>query len=151
MITKNFWTEERQQILVTLWKEGKSAREIAETLGEGITRNAVIGKANRMGLSQQQKKGQTTPTEPDKVLMPSAKQCQWPFGDPGEADFHFCGRPIQPGWPYCLEHCSLAYRSLNDKEEETEELNSADALAQTAAAANTASAKAKKNDAKKSS
>jgi GcrA cell cycle regulator len=34
-----------------MWKEGKSAAEIAKTLGKGVTRNAVIGKAHRMGLS----------------------------------------------------------------------------------------------------
>ncbi len=44
------WTKERTSLLEKLWTEGKSAAEIAKELG-GVTRNAVIGKAHRMGLS----------------------------------------------------------------------------------------------------
>ena len=45
------WTDERINLLKKMWKDGKSAAEIAKTLGKGVTRNAVIGKAHRMGLS----------------------------------------------------------------------------------------------------
>lgn len=44
------WTDERIATLKKMWKEGKSAADIAKTLGK-VTRNAVIGKAHRMGLS----------------------------------------------------------------------------------------------------
>lgn len=44
------WTDQRVAQLKKLWQQGKSASEIAETLG-GVTRNAVIGKAHRLGLS----------------------------------------------------------------------------------------------------
>ncbi len=44
------WTEERVNLLKQLWGTGKSASEIAEILG-GVSRNAVIGKAHRLGLS----------------------------------------------------------------------------------------------------
>ena len=44
------WTDERVEITKTLWKEGKSASQIAKYLG-GPTRNAVIGKMHRLGLS----------------------------------------------------------------------------------------------------
>ncbi|TQL16898.1 GcrA cell cycle regulator [Zymomonas mobilis] len=37
--------------------------------------------------------------------------CRWPMGHPGEPDFHFCGKPVNPGFPYCLEHCSVAYQA----------------------------------------
>jgi len=37
--------------------------------------------------------------------------CKWPIGHPGEPDFHFCGQPINPGFPYCLNHCSVAYQA----------------------------------------
>jgi GcrA cell cycle regulator len=37
--------------------------------------------------------------------------CKWPLGHPGEPDFHFCGNPVNPGFPYCLEHCSVAYQA----------------------------------------
>jgi len=39
------------------------------------------------------------------------KICKWPLGHPGEPDFHFCGKPINPGFPYCLDHCSVAYQA----------------------------------------
>jgi GcrA cell cycle regulator len=45
------WTDERIALLKKMWKEGKSAADIAKMLGKGVTRNAVIGKAHRMGLS----------------------------------------------------------------------------------------------------
>ena len=44
------WTEERIKELRQLWSEGQSASKIAEKLG-GVTRNAVIGKIHRLGLS----------------------------------------------------------------------------------------------------
>lgn len=45
------WTDERIALLKKMWKEGKSAADIAKTLGKGVTRNAVIGKAHRMNIS----------------------------------------------------------------------------------------------------
>ena len=44
------WTDERIKQLRQLWCEGQSASKIAEQLG-GVTRNAVIGKIHRLGLS----------------------------------------------------------------------------------------------------
>jgi GcrA cell cycle regulator len=37
--------------------------------------------------------------------------CKWPIGHPGEPDFHFCGRPSNPGFPYCVDHCGVAYQA----------------------------------------
>src|SRR5690349_6938838 len=37
--------------------------------------------------------------------------CKWPMGHPGEPDFHFCGAPANPGFPYCVEHCGVAYQA----------------------------------------
>ena len=45
------WTEEREQRLRKLWEKGYTASQIAEMLGEGTTRNAVIGKAHRLKLA----------------------------------------------------------------------------------------------------
>ncbi|MCL2385341.1 MAG: GcrA cell cycle regulator [Alphaproteobacteria bacterium] len=45
------WTNERIDLLQKLWLEGCSASRIASELGSGITRNAVIGKVYRLGLS----------------------------------------------------------------------------------------------------
>ena len=59
------WTDERVALLKKLWGEGKTAAEIAKELG-GVTRNAVIGKAHRLKLSnrvspiQQNKKTRCT-------------------------------------------------------------------------------------------
>jgi GcrA cell cycle regulator len=44
------WTDERVDVLKSMWGEGKSASQIAKELG-GVTRNAVIGKVHRLGLS----------------------------------------------------------------------------------------------------
>jgi GcrA cell cycle regulator len=44
------WTNERVEILTKMWAEGNSASQIAKELG-GVTRNAVIGKVHRLGLS----------------------------------------------------------------------------------------------------
>ncbi len=45
------WTEERVELLKKLWGEGLSASQIAAQIGGGVTRNAVIGKVHRLGLS----------------------------------------------------------------------------------------------------
>jgi len=37
--------------------------------------------------------------------------CRWPMGHPGESDFHFCGRDANPGYPYCVDHCGVAYQA----------------------------------------
>jgi GcrA cell cycle regulator len=44
------WTDERVETLKRMWQEGQSASQIAKELG-GVTRNAVIGKVHRLGLS----------------------------------------------------------------------------------------------------
>ncbi len=44
------WTDERVELLKKMWNEGHSASTIAKELG-GVTRNAVIGKVHRLGLS----------------------------------------------------------------------------------------------------
>jgi len=37
--------------------------------------------------------------------------CRWPMGHPGEPDFHFCGQQSNPGYPYCVDHCGVAYQA----------------------------------------
>ena len=44
------WNDERVELLKKMWNEGQSASQIAKELG-GVTRNAVIGKVHRLGLS----------------------------------------------------------------------------------------------------
>ena len=52
------WTEERVETLKRMWGEGQSASQIAKELG-GVTRNAVIGKVHRLGLSNRNGGGGT--------------------------------------------------------------------------------------------
>ena len=197
------WTDERIEKLTKMWEGGSTASQIAEELG-GVSRNAVIGKAHRLGL-----KARPSPVKPnDKeaaapapktpkaeaaarsapaprqaapvrpaVAAPSAapaagtapvatptpgprivsvgpggflrqgpgdqqapippapprrlvpakpsaeiaekisllelndRICRWPMGHPGEADFHFCGEKVNPGFPYCVPHCGRAYQA----------------------------------------
>ena len=57
------WTEERVATLKKLWLDGLSASQIAKQLG-GVTRNAVIGKVHRLGLS-----GRATPSQPARTTF----------------------------------------------------------------------------------
>ena len=54
------WTDERVELLKKLWAEGLSAAQIANKIGN-VTRNAVIGKVHRLGLS-----GRATPAKPQR-------------------------------------------------------------------------------------
>lgn len=62
------WSEERVAKLKALWGEGRTASQIAVLLGD-VTRNAVIGKAHRLGL-----KGRPSPIRKDKIAAPAPKQ-----------------------------------------------------------------------------
>ena len=208
------WTEERIATLKKMWESGSTASQIADELG-GVSRNAVIGKAHRLGLkarpspvkpnekvvakpapaSKPRPKAEkpaakpaaaaperkaaadngaasraerpatgnlATPSQPlpnksadvsrivsvgpggflrqgpgdqqapippapPRRLVPAKpsaeiadktslldlndKVCRWPMGHPGEADFHFCGEQVNPGFPYCIEHCGRAYQA----------------------------------------
>lgn len=144
------WTDARIDLLRSSWEKGLTASQIAETLGEGVSRNAVIGKAHRLGLQARpspvkggevavaavlaesvanpvkpvaearpvpvpvvRKPRPVVSTKPAKttLLDLSEKVCKWPIGHPGDADFHFCGKPSATGFPYCMEHCAVAYQA----------------------------------------
>ena len=198
------WTDERIDRLKAMWANGATASQIADELG-GVSRNAVIGKAHRLGLEQRPspvKPGEEKPhaaapapastaapkparaetppraasslaaaqtipgaaahvmqparpgaTEvqyrsigpggfirqgpgeqqapippaPPRRLVPAKPSpevadktglldlndriCKWPMGHPGEPDFHFCGQAANPGFPYCVQHCGVAYQA----------------------------------------
>src|SRR5579863_2741845 len=57
------WTDDRVELLKKLWLDGLSASQIAKQLG-GVTRNAVIGKVHRLGLS-----GRATPSQPSRTVF----------------------------------------------------------------------------------
>jgi len=138
------WTDERVELLRRLWGEGRTAAEIARELGD-VTRNAVIGKAHRLKLSnrvspiqQNTKKSTTTkaisspgikPSVAAKAMVNTAMSntggvsmaelkdimCKWPIGDPRDSDFHFCGAEGVPGLPYCTDHAKIAYQAASRK------------------------------------
>ena len=128
----NAWTDERLEQLRKLWDDGLSISQIGEALG--VSRNAIAGKAHRMGLPKRPspiskvtaevKKPATAkpPDEPEKMplrralrnLSWSRSKCCWPFGDPKKTGFYFCGARVVPGKPYCLEHCEEAYTTSRD-------------------------------------
>ena len=60
------WTDERVETLKKLWQDGHSASQIAKQLG-GVTRNAVIGKVHRLGLS-----GRAAPSSPARPMYKPA-------------------------------------------------------------------------------
>ncbi|MFO1259862.1 MAG: GcrA family cell cycle regulator [Sphingomonadaceae bacterium] len=199
------WTDERIDQLKAMWEKGMTASQIADELG-GVSRNAVIGKAHRLGLQSRPspvkanetprrkpvpKKPEVSASEPRSTIAPAReysaaapsttasassapqpqaaqpapppqprivsigpggfmrqgpgdqqapippapprrlvpakpspeiadktslldlteKICKWPMGHPGEPDFHFCGEKVNPGFPYCVEHCGRAYQA----------------------------------------
>jgi GcrA cell cycle regulator len=198
------WTDERIATLTKMWEGGATASQIADELG-GVSRNAVIGKAHRLGLKSRpspvkanepkpaakpepeakpvaarpkprpaapqpadepeetpRAAAAATPSQPlpnpsqnmprvvsvgpggflrqgpgdqqapippapPRRLVPAKpspyiagktslldlndRVCRWPMGHPGEADFHFCGEKVNPGFPYCVEHCGRAYQA----------------------------------------
>ncbi|MBX9795695.1 GcrA family cell cycle regulator, partial [Sphingomonas sp.] len=64
------WTDERIETLKAMWEKGLTASQIAETLG-GVSRNAVIGKAHRLGL--QSRPSPVKPNDPEaKAAAPAA-------------------------------------------------------------------------------
>jgi len=131
---ENFWTDERVKILTNMWNEGKTASDIVDALGEGVTRNAVIGKANRIGLEKRPspikntdatkkrtstKKSATKETVKEEksfsILDIKEDMCRWPIGDPKDPDFHFCGKKAMEGCPYCEKHANIAYHIPSEK------------------------------------
>jgi GcrA cell cycle regulator len=149
------WTDERVELLKKLWADGLSASQIAAQLGN-ITRNAVIGKVHRLGLSGRAKSPSSSVPRPRKpraasmlrISRPSIRgntalalaydvelepepvpydnviplgqrrtllelneaTCRWPIGDPGHAEFFFCGGNTVTGLPYCAYHSRVAYQ-----------------------------------------
>ncbi|WP_375572020.1 GcrA family cell cycle regulator [Ahrensia marina] len=65
------WTDERVEVLKTMWLGGSSASQIAAALGD-VTRNAVIGKVHRLGLSGRGKPTSTATPRARKPRAPSS-------------------------------------------------------------------------------
>ena len=74
------WTDERVEQLKKMWNDGQSASQIAKELG-GVTRNAVIGKVHRLGLSNRTGADGEEGLEP----APETKAASRPEPAPAEA------------------------------------------------------------------
>jgi GcrA cell cycle regulator len=107
------WTPERIEALTRLWEEGVTTAEIGRRIG--VTKNAVIGKVHRIGLTPRVITQKPPPRR--NVFDFTGPACMWPVGHPGEDDFHFCGEHPMAGKPYCDHHVELAYIKPKDKSE----------------------------------
>ena len=144
------WNEDRISRLKRLWHEGRTAEQVSRDLGHGITRSAVLGKVYRLGLSAGRAavpaKALPRPSSalsrrdavsvmPAKVDLKGAwepgsatvqsvgrHQCRWPLGDPADAEFSLCGRPVSRG-AYCGPHGEMAYRPARETAQALERLS----------------------------
>jgi GcrA cell cycle regulator len=106
------WTPERIELLVKFWEAGVTTAEIGRRIG--VTKNAVIGKVHRIGLTPRVVIEKPPPRR--NVFDFVGPVCMWPLGHPGDEDFHFCGSRPMPGRPYCEHHVAVAYiRPKDDK------------------------------------
>ena len=69
------WTDERVELLKKMWTEGQSASQIAKEQG-GVTRNAVIGKVHRLGLSNRAGAASTSAPEKKTAKTRPAKKAE---------------------------------------------------------------------------
>lgn len=75
------WTQERVELLTKLWADGLSASQIAAQIG-GVTRNAVIGKVHRLGLSGRAKTSSPSAQQrPRKASRPPSHPLQRPSAE----------------------------------------------------------------------
>lgn len=144
------WTEERVAELRRLWAEGRSATEIAKSLG-GITRARVTGKAHRLGLRKDEAttrlnvrrltpKAVPSPKfapdaelpppdiwaplpgrEPVPLLKASHFHCRWPVELLGEAQPHVCGAAAVKG-SWCATHSKIGHQPARVKKRVDERL-----------------------------
>lgn len=111
------WTDEMVAELAKLWNEGLTTVEIGRKLG--VSKNAVVGKAHRLGLEsrpspikrQKKKEEKAAPKKKKYITLMdlTSRMCRWPIGDPKDENFHFCGREIPVGGVYCPQHAGVAY------------------------------------------
>ena len=106
------WPADQVAELKRLWLEDQlSCTDIGKALGK--SKSAVVGKAFRERLPNKKahasNRRKPVAQLPSRVL-PVARSCAWPIGEPGEPGFHFCGAPHVEGSSYCADHHKVAYK-----------------------------------------
>ena len=86
------WTDERVETLKKLWTEGLSASQIASRLG-GVSRNAVIGKVHRLGLSGRATTTRNKPSRPRPRIGTIKRPPKPRFGQPGNPAYRSLYQP----------------------------------------------------------
>ena len=94
------WTDERVETLKKMWAEGQSASQIAKELGS-VTRNAVIGKVHRLGLSNRVSPGGKDEDEVEEVPVAAPPRPEPPRPAPPEPPraAEPAPRPVEPPTP----------------------------------------------------
>ena len=107
----SLWTDTETNVLQELWGTGVTAREIGVTLNR--SRGAVIGRANRMGLSKPRPKKLdllAVESEPEIKAANVKAGCQFPLGS---YPYSYCGEKTAHGAAtnvYCSKHYDICYR-----------------------------------------
>lgn len=132
------WTDERVELLKKMWGNGQSASQIAKELG-GVTRNAVIGKVHRLGLSNRattasakatsaakieaKLASETKPmvaSKPEAVSKPAAQETTAPI--PMRKAIIPAGQPLPPQ-PSANEISPEALAKVNEVEKKAKKLS----------------------------
>ena len=109
------WTNKKIDKLKELWEQGDAATEIAEVFG--VTKNAIIGKANRLNFTPRKRGGahgikplrESAPItieleKPTLLIDLTSDQCKFPLWDKTTDPNLFCGKERWDKAPYCKMH-----------------------------------------------
>jgi hypothetical protein len=132
---KVIWTQDLVDIIIKRVGEGIPARNIAEALGDPFTKNMILGKIFRLGLSKPAK-GRTPKPRTRKRRSPTFREwtpvvrdetipfnytlttlpingCHYPHGC---MTYTFCGNPVIDNSCYCAYHYAVCYRPAHYKQ-----------------------------------
>ena len=95
------WTVDKINKLTQLWGKGNTASQIAQIIGD-VTRNAVIGKANRLHLPKHPSRIE----ENEEIIYEESNNIEELY-QPKICSHSTCAMTAQPGREYCAFHCRL--------------------------------------------
>lgn len=117
------WSADRIETFRKLWDDGMATRAIADALG--VTKNAVVGKAYRLGFERRrpssrpgsaprpvgaERRPATAAKSQHPILSLTPDTCHWPIGDPKLQGFRFCLGATERGRSYCATHAARSSR-----------------------------------------